>query len=117
MKRGEIWLINLDPTVGAEIAKRRPALIVNEDGIGKLPLRIVAPITNWKPHYRIVPWMVELPGDERTGLDKHSSTDCFQVRSISTKRMISKIGQATESQMESVEKALTTVLGSSSRPN
>ncbi len=43
MKRGEIWLINLDPTIGAEIAKKRPALIINEDGVGRLPLRIIAP--------------------------------------------------------------------------
>jgi mRNA interferase MazF len=111
MKRGEIWLINLDPTVGAEIAKKRPALIVNEDGVGKLPLRVVAPITNWKPHYRLVPWMVELPSDERSGLDKPSSADCFQTRSISEKRMIQKIGEATPEQMERAEKGLATVLG------
>jgi mRNA interferase MazF len=111
MKRGEIWLINLDPTVGAEIAKRRPALIVNQDDVGKLPLRIVAPITNWKAHYRLVPWMVELPSNDTSGLDKASSADCFQARSISEKRMIQKIGQATEAQMELVERGLATVLG------
>ena len=111
MKRGEIWLINLDPTVGAEIAKKRPALIVNEDGIGKLPLRIVAPITNWKPHYRVVPWMVYLPSDEQTHLDKDSSADCFQARSISEKRMIQKIGEATEEQMARAERGLEVVFG------
>ena len=37
MVRGEIWLINLSPTVGAEISKTRPAVIVNDDTIGKLP--------------------------------------------------------------------------------
>ena len=111
MKRGEIWLINLDPTVGAEIAKRRPALIVNADNVGKLPLRVVAPITNWKSHYRLVPWMVELPSSERNGLDKDSSADCFQVRSISEKRMIAKIGEADEAQMERVRVGLRVVFG------
>ncbi|MDR1929048.1 MAG: type II toxin-antitoxin system PemK/MazF family toxin [Treponema sp.] len=43
MKQGEIWQINLDPTVGAEIQKTRPALIVNVDALGKLPLGIVQP--------------------------------------------------------------------------
>ncbi len=38
-KRGEIWLINLDPTIGAEIKKTRPAVVVNSDYIGKLPLK------------------------------------------------------------------------------
>lgn len=111
MRRGEIWLINLDPTVGAEIAKKRPALIVSAPGVGKLPLRIVAPITNWKEHYQLVPWMVRLSGDAHTGLDKDSSADCFQVRSISEKRMIRKIGEATPAQLEQAAAGLQAVLG------
>lgn len=111
MKQGEIWLINLDPTVGAEISKKRPALIVNEDGVGRLPLRIVAPITNWKPHYRVVPWMVYLPSDEQTQLDKDSSADCFQARSISEKRMIQKIGEASKDQLKRAQRGLGVVFG------
>ncbi len=111
MKRGEIWLINLDPTVGAEIAKKRPALIMSENGVGRLPLRIVAPITIWKSHYQLVPWMVPLPNDETSGLDKKSSADCFQVRSISETRMIAKIGEASIEQIERAEKGLKVVLG------
>lgn len=49
MKRGEIWQVNLDPTIGAEIQKLRPAIIVNDDSIGILPLRVIIPITDWKP--------------------------------------------------------------------
>ena len=48
MKRGEIWLINLDPTIGAEIRKTRPAIIINDDALGKLPLKIIIPLTDWK---------------------------------------------------------------------
>jgi len=48
MRRGEIWLINLDPTVGAEIRKTRPAVIVNDDAIGILPLKVIVPVTDWK---------------------------------------------------------------------
>ena len=44
-KRGEIWLVNLDPTVGAEIQKTRPAIVISSDYIGKLPLKLVVPIT------------------------------------------------------------------------
>jgi mRNA interferase MazF len=47
-KRGEIWLVNLDPTVGAEIHRTRPAIVISSDYIGKLPLELVMPITNWK---------------------------------------------------------------------
>lgn len=52
MKQSEIWLINLDPTVGAEIKKRRPAIIVNDNALGKLPLKIIVPITDWKDRYK-----------------------------------------------------------------
>jgi len=48
MFRGEIWLTNLEPTIGAEMRKIRPVVIVNDDEAGTLPLRIVVPITDWK---------------------------------------------------------------------
>ena len=47
MKQTEIWLINLDPTIGSEIIKTRPAIIVNDDNLGILPLKIIVPITDW----------------------------------------------------------------------
>lgn len=42
MNRSEVWLINLDPTVGAEIKKTRPAVVISDDSMGILPLRISA---------------------------------------------------------------------------
>ncbi|MEI6065034.1 MAG: type II toxin-antitoxin system PemK/MazF family toxin, partial [Pseudanabaena sp. ELA748] len=47
--RGEIWLVNLEPTVGAEIRKTRPVVVISSDAIGKLPIKLIAPITDWKP--------------------------------------------------------------------
>jgi mRNA interferase MazF len=44
--RGEVWLVNFDPAVGGEIRKLRPALIISLDTIGRLPLRLVVPITD-----------------------------------------------------------------------
>jgi len=41
MKQGEIWLVSLDPSVGAEIKKTRPAVIVNDNTLGRLPLKII----------------------------------------------------------------------------
>ena len=61
MHRGEIWLINLDPAIGAEIKKTRPAVIVNDDAIGILPLKVIVPITEWKDRYSVAPWMVRPP--------------------------------------------------------
>ena len=49
MRREEIWLVSLDPTVGSEIRKTRPAVIASSDALRKLPLPIVVPITRWNP--------------------------------------------------------------------
>lgn len=57
MKQGEIWLINLDPSVGSEMRKTRPAVIVNDDNLGKLPLKVIVPVTDWKDWYQAAVWM------------------------------------------------------------
>jgi len=70
MKQGEIWRINLDPTVGSEMKKSRPCIILNNNMVGKLALKIVAPLTDFKPHYSLVPWMVKLEPNQENGLKK-----------------------------------------------
>ena len=47
-KRGEIWLVDLNPTRGTEIRKTRPVVVVSSNEIGVLPIRLVAPITEWR---------------------------------------------------------------------
>ena len=83
MKQGEIWFINLDPTQGAEIKKKRPAIIVNDNSLGKLPLKIIVPITDWKLAYNVAPWFIKIVPDNQNKLNKLSGADCFQVRSVS----------------------------------
>lgn len=110
MKRSEIWLINLDPTIGAEIQKTRPAIIVNDDSLGLLPLRVIVPVTDWKERYSAAPWMVKIERDEINKLSKVSAVDCFQVRSVSNDRFSKKIGELDKTQMFEIEKALAKVL-------
>lgn len=110
MKRSEIWLINLDPAIGAEIKKTRPAVIVSANGLGKLPLRVIIPITDWKDHYSVAEWMVKLIPDSANNLSKVSSADCFQVRSVSTDRLVKLIGTLSSNEMALIELALTKVL-------
>ena len=47
-QRGEIWQVNFDPQVGSEIKKERPAMVLDH-GHSNLPIRVVVPITAWKP--------------------------------------------------------------------
>lgn len=110
MRRGEAWLINLDPAIGAEIKKTRPAVIVNDDAVGILPLRIIVPITEWKDRYSVASWMVRIEPDERNGLDKVSSADAFQVRSIARERFVRQLGTVSDSVMLNITKALALVL-------
>jgi len=110
MKQGDIWLINLDPTVGAEIKKTRPAIIVNDNAVGKLPLKIIVPLTDWKNRYHIAPWMIKIMPDNKTQINKPSAADCFQVRSISEQRFIKKIGIIDMHTIEQIKNGLSKVL-------
>lgn len=110
MRRGEVWLINLDPTVGAEIQKTRPAVIVNDDAVGILPLKVVVPITEWKERYAVAPWMVRLESDAENGLDKPSAADAFQVRSVAQERFVRRLGKLSDAVMQAITRALAVVL-------
>ncbi|MEX2565841.1 MAG: type II toxin-antitoxin system PemK/MazF family toxin [Cyclobacteriaceae bacterium] len=110
MKQGEIWLLNLDPTVGAEIKKTRPAVIVNDDTLGKLPLKIIVPVTDWKDRYQIAPWMIKLLPDKDNGLLKVSAADTFQIRSVSQERFVKKIGFVDKRIKEQIRTGLSKVL-------
>lgn len=110
MLRGEIWLINLDPTIGAEIKKSRPAIIVNDDAVGILPLKVIVPVTEWKEHYATAPWMVRVEPDAENGLDKTSAADAFQVRSVSQQRFVRRLGKLSDVTLKAVTDALAAVL-------
>lgn len=110
MKQGEIWLVSLDPTVGAEIKKTRLAIIVNDNTLGRLPLKVIVPVTDWKDRYSVAPWMVKLVPDKQNKLTKDSSADCFQVRSVAEERCIKKLGQVGKDKMDKIRIALGTVL-------
>ncbi len=110
MKQGEIWLIDLDPTKGVEIQKKRPAIIINDNRLGKLPLRVVVPITDWKDRYNIAPWMVKIEPSVINGLSKTSSADCFQIRSLSQERLIKKLGNIDDNTLDEIKEAIKKVL-------
>ena len=110
MRRGEIWIINLSPTLGAEMQKTRPAVIVNDDEVGILPLKVIVPITDWKDRYAQAPWMVRLDPSSENGLSKVSTADAFQVRSVSEQRFVSCLGRLSPDNLEAIGNALRRVL-------
>jgi mRNA interferase MazF len=111
MKQSEIWLINLEPTIGAEMQKTRPAVIVNDDALGRLPLKVIVPITDWKSRYDIAPWMIKIESTTENGLAKTSSIDCFQIRSVSERRLVKQLGKITNEELIKIQEGINTVIG------
>lgn len=108
--RGEIWLVNLDPAIGDEIKKIRPAVIVNSDAVGILALRVIAPITAWQDKFAGCDWLIRIERDTTNGLEKASTVDTFQVRAVSIKRLVRRIGNLTTDDMNRVAEGLKAVL-------
>jgi len=110
MKQGEIWEIDLSPSVGAEIKKKRPAVIINDDAIGILPLKVVVPLTEWKDRFWGAIWMVKMEPDRVNKLKKPSAIDTFQIRSVSTQRFLRKTGSVSSEILAQIKAAIKAII-------
>ena len=110
MNAGEIHWVNLDPTVGNEIKKRRPVVVLNGGHQKNLRLSIVVPLTQWQEPWDNNPFFVTIAANPQNGLQKTSSVDCYQIRAISHDRFLGKIGQITPSQLDRIKTAIALVL-------
>ena len=108
--RGEVYLVNFDPTLGAEIRKTRPALILQNDIANEhSPITIVASITS-KSDDRLYPTEVPLNAREG-GLNFDSVVLLNQIRSIDRRRLVKRMGKLRTSTMTRVDNALQISLG------
>jgi mRNA interferase MazF len=110
-KRGEVWRVRFDPAVGAEIQKVRPAAVIGMDSVGRLPLKIVVPITDWKAAFANFAWFVHLPATPANGLAKDSGADAFQVKSVSETRFLDLLGELTAGQVDDIAAAVAACVG------
>lgn len=97
VRRGEVWLAALDPTVGSELRKTRPCLVVSPDGLSHLPMVIVAPLTTGSKPAR---FRVPVTFREREGL-----IVIDQMRAVDRRRLVKRLGEvdaATLSQTLSI---------------
>jgi mRNA interferase MazF len=108
---GEVWLIDFDPAVAAEIRKIRPAVVIGVDAIGRLPLRLIVPVTDWKAQYAHFPWFVELGPTPENGLIKISGADAFQTKSVSVSRFVRIMGRITSFQLDEIAAAISLCVG------
>ncbi len=109
-KRGEIWHVTLDPTLGAEMKKSRPVVVISSDALGKLPLRLVAPVTTWKDTFENNVWHVKLQANRTTGLTKQSAVDALQARSVSLVRFERRLGRVSAEELDEIIAALIIVV-------
>jgi mRNA interferase MazF len=106
--RGEIWLVDLNPTRGHEQGGRRPGLVVSVDLFNQGPagLVIVIPITTKE---KGIPLHVEIKAPEG-GLTKRSFIKCEDLRSVSRERLVQRLGQVIRSTLDAVEDRLRILL-------
>ncbi|MEA5536864.1 type II toxin-antitoxin system PemK/MazF family toxin [Crocosphaera sp. XPORK-15E] len=109
-KRGEIWLVNFDPTVGTEIRKTRPAIVISSDAAGRLPIKLIAPITDWKDYFAPNFWHVRIDPNANNGLTKVSAVDTLQLRGMDLQRFIRKLGQISPNKMTEITLAIVTLI-------
>ena len=110
IKRDEIWTVCLDPTVGTEIKKTRPVVVINSDAVGILPIRLVAPLTEWKDYLAHNVWHVQVIPDPRNGLTKPSAVDTLQLRGVDNQRFVNKLGHASAEIMRDITAAVAAVI-------
>jgi mRNA interferase MazF len=110
-RRGEIYLTALDPTLGREIQKTRPALIIQNDVSNRLSeVTIVAPMTS-TVRFPLSPVHVLIAADPMTGLNVISVAVFNQIRAVDRMRMVKRLGAVDRGTLELVDEAIKIGLG------
>src|SRR5208337_867885 len=100
IERGEVFLVNFDPTVGTEARKVRPAVVVSNDiNNAHSPIISISPITSKVT--RIYSFEVEIPA-QTGGLYLHSKVMPSQTRAVDKLRLLKKLGRLPEKIMREV---------------
>jgi len=111
IKRGEIWRVNFDPTVGAEIKKTRPAVVISSNSIGKLPIKLIAPITGWDPSFENSIWHIKIQPDSKNNLTKTSAVDSLQIRGVDIQRFVApKLGVLSQDRIDEISASIAAVI-------
>jgi len=104
MRQGEIWFAELNPTKGSEQSGRRPVVIISGNTLNDaLPIVIVVPITSKIKSY---PTCVLLRPNRTNGLKKESEAIPFQIRTITKKRLVKRIGRISPDELREIVKGL-----------
>ncbi|MCX6601173.1 MAG: type II toxin-antitoxin system PemK/MazF family toxin [bacterium] len=110
--RGEIWKVKVKAkdTVGAEMQKDRPMVVVSSNSVGALPLKLVVPLTAWQESFANHKWQVQILPDSVNCLTQHDSADTLQLRAVSLESFVVKIGRLAPTYMKQITAAIAAVI-------
>ncbi len=109
IRRGEIWQVRFDPVEGSEIAKRRPALVLQNDvGNRYAATTIVAAIT---ARVKDLPTLVGVEPSARNGLQRSCAVNLSHIRTVSKSRLVARMGRIEEKYLPLIERATLISLG------
>ncbi|MDO9508686.1 MAG: type II toxin-antitoxin system PemK/MazF family toxin [Thermovirgaceae bacterium] len=109
-KRGDIWLVELDPTRGDEMRKTRPVVVISSDAFSGLDLKVCVPVTGWKDEFDRYDWFAKLVPGKINNLTKTSAANGLQVRCLSTERFQSRTGRVSKEELEDILASVAIVL-------
>jgi mRNA interferase MazF len=105
MSRGEIWLVNFDPTIGSEIKKNRPAIIISSQPFNRLRRTVVVVPPSSAHHQTEFPLLIAIQSSGRP-----SVAVIDQIKAAAKERFIRKLGTASSAEMEQIGDARATLL-------
>lgn len=109
-KRGEVWIVNFDPTVGSEIKKTRPAVVLQNDIANNFSAVTIVAAMSAHTGKDLYPTEVLIKAPEG-GVEKPSIVLLNQIRTIDKTRLVSRIGAFTGGTMNAVDRAVLISLG------
>ncbi len=108
MKQRDIWLADLNPVKGSEQRGIRPVVVISGNAMNdNLGIGIICPVSSRIRNYA---GCLTLRNNEQNGLDRNSEIITFQVRTISAERLIRKLGQISQTELDKVKKGLSEIL-------
>jgi mRNA interferase MazF len=110
MFRGEVWQMSLADKATQGEEPFRMVVILSSDALGALPLKVVVPLTPWKDEYASAPWMVRVPPVLHSGFEIPKAADVLQVRSVSSSRLMKRLGELPEPFLDEMAEAVSLIL-------
>jgi mRNA interferase MazF len=110
MKQGEIWDIDLGNTQSANSRELCPVIIINDDTIGIIPSRVIAPLIKWQDKFEDAIWLIRITPNDENNLGIISAADVFQLHTIPISRFIKKIGMLSAIELLHIKNAVKAII-------